>query len=460
MSDDGITRKDKINAYQEKADSTDGTADFKARAVCDMLTERLKKINEPIAIDEELGIASDVLCTVAENNEAVETVKDYVVRRSPGIASDTQISKEDIRAGLLPSLNDLQRQEAMAERDQASGDWTLDNGMGVDEYIEQHIESVVKSTTTDHVDDITTVFRFDTNVQIEFDDNEHLSFERFYPALANATEAHIREDFASVQALQYTGGDVTEDGTENKQNYREMSLGPEDRPWIAANWNECITDVVDEYCNWTPKHEQPVGPRTEAFEYIQNEIQSGQVTTDKADAVDMSAVYVAEDCDEIWVPNTIVDTACEDIAVNRETLVRELKERGVGSDEISGNRFSKPVTVSGMALRMWRFDATHPEIPEPADPTDSLSIGGFGNLPSSGAAKATDGGEPVTGDDDDNESIDDVTNDDGEIDDNTFGERDGEDIGESDVKDRFENRAGINPDVTDDDDDKSEGDVE
>ena len=458
MNDDGITRDDELEAYQAKAaDADTDDARYQARDVLNLLTAQLKKDTDPLYRSEQLGMAADVLAGVADDNDAHDAIMSYVDDKASEIAADVQFAGDKIRGGMLPVLREAKQDAVMAGAgDAASSSWTLEHGVGIDEFVEDNIESVTKLTTTDHVDDVSLKFDFG-DVQIEFDDSEYLFFDQFFAAVQRAADVRIRDEIASLQAAQYCHGDVNEEDSEAKAQYRDMSLGPRERPWSHGNWTESITHVIDEYSEGVPREDQPIGPRTEAWEYICDEIENGTVTSNRGDAVEYKAVYVPDDIDEVWIPTDVVDNACEDIAVTRGKLVSELDDRGVTTDRLSGRKVSEPVTENGSSLRMWRFDTTHPDVPVPVDVQESLSAGAFDNLPgasSGGAATATDGGAKTDG----------VTNDDCDgdgIDSNAFESDDdgAHPLDDTDDVNTRDERTDVDADVRDNDN-ESEGDDE
>jgi hypothetical protein len=287
----------------------------------------------------------------------------------------------------------------------------LENGIALDTFVESRLKRVEHRTSTDHVADVELAFIFDGpsgEVTMLVNETEHLYRGAFRAAVAGAVTAPVRDEIVSERIQDDIEadlpGEVLDDDSMAADAYAEQSHGPATRPWHDQTWDKCMTDLVDEH-RVTPK--KPHGPRTDAWEYLRDTIEHGQVTSNLADALDHSVPYYDEATDEVWVPVTVADQAVENYSCSRRELYYELVARDVGTDALGGDKLSEPQTAGGISERVYRLDAAHDEVPEPVDVVENISAGGAdalfddNDVPDWSADRATDGGQDIVNDNDD-----------------------------------------------------------
>jgi hypothetical protein len=298
---------------------------------------------------EEMMAAGDAIAQLASDADTPTEVIG-VARDSAGdVAQVSRIGKERIIDTITDQVGDLEEQAI-----EDAGGYRVDHGIGLDRFLEDHLEEVVVQRSTDAVDDPVLRWRFDGGERVETKDGVHFDHYYFFKKLSAATDRRLVTELASEKA---------DDHSDSAAEYARKSLGPEDRPWSRKNdlWTRSISGLVEE----RSRIETVLGPRTEAWEHIRARIASGRGVRDQDDAITQGMIYVAEDLDEIWIPTSMVADAVESVETSRRALQSELAERGIDSNELSGSGIAEAMTRNGTTARFWRLDATHDEVPEP-----------------------------------------------------------------------------------------------
>ena len=391
MGDDDL-----VGEYLDAATAENET--IAATEVMDTLGNRLKETDGAGDKMREMMAAGKAISQLAEDADDPTKVVSAAREASGDVAQTASIGKDRITGQINDAVGDLE-ERAIEE----AGGYRVDHGIGLDRFLEDHLEEVVIERTTDAVDDPVLRWRFDEGERVETEDGLHFDHYHFFKKLSAATDRRLVAELASEKA---------EEHSDSAEEYAQKSLGPSDRPWSRKNdlWTRSITGLVEE----RSRTRITLGARTEAWEHISARIDSGRAVRDKDDAVAQGMIYVAEDLDEIWVPTSMVADAVESVETSRRALQSELAERGIDSDELSGSGISQAETSSGTTARFWRLDATHDEVPEPEtildeadDPTERSANGEGGDdqdhqddsSPSNGPE--TFGRTPDDGDDDD-----------------------------------------------------------
>lgn len=350
-----------------------------AAAVMDQLAENLKTNSGAADRFKQLSGAASAIAEIAkESDDPTKVVK--VARSSAGeVAQKSGIPKDTILDEIKEETGSLEK-EAVEE----SGGLQLDVGIGLDRFLEDHLEEIVIQRSTDAVASPIFRWRFDEGERVETEEGVHFDTYHFFKLLSGATERRLQTKLASEQA---------EEIAETDQEYARLSVGPVDRPWARDGdaWAQSVSGLIEE----RSREETVVGPRTEAWESIRTRISSGSAVRDIDDAVKQSMIYVDEDTAEIWVPTSMVSDACESVETSRRALQSELAERGVDSDELSGNGISEALSSDGTASRYWRLDATHEEVPEPDEVIDEIEDPTKRNASVDGGPEPTE--EPPSG---------------------------------------------------------------
>lgn len=366
MSDD-----DRIEVYLDAAE--DAPPAVGAGRVMAELGERMKSSDGMGDKMEEMMGAGDAIAQLAADADDPTKVVG-VARDSAGeVAQVSRIGKERIIGTVTDQVGDLE-EKAIEE----AGGYRVDHGIGLDRFLEEHLEEVVIQRSTDAVDDPVFRWRFDSGERVETDDGVHFDHYHFFKKLSAATDRRLVTQMASEKA---------EDHSDSAEEYARKSLGPTDRPWSRESdrWTQSISGLVEE----RSRTETVLGPRTEAWENIHARISAATVYRSLDDAVADGVIYVDEDLDEIWIPTSMVADAVENIETSRWGLQSELAERGIDTDELSGNGLSEAVRRTGTVGRFWRLDATHDDVPEPENIQDEVT---------DGTERSADGGDDVHAD--------------------------------------------------------------
>jgi hypothetical protein len=323
------------------------------------LGERLKSADGMGEKIEEMMAAGDALAQLAEQADDPTKVVG-VARDSAGeVAQVSRIGKERIIDTITDQVGDLE-EKAIEE----AGGYRVDHGVGLDRFLEEHLEEVVVQRSTDAVDDPVLRWRFDEGERVETKDGVHFDHYHFFKKLSAATDRRLVTELASEKA---------DDHSDSAEEYARKSLGPTDRPWSRKNdlWTRSISGLVEE----RSRTETVLGPRTEAWENIRARIGAATGYRSLEDAVAQGLIHVDEDHDEIWIPTSMVADAVESVETSRRALQSELAERGIDSDELSGSGISEAVKRGGSVGRFWRLDATHEDVPEPENIQDEVTDG-------------------------------------------------------------------------------------
>jgi len=395
-----MEHEDRVEIYLDAAEGA--SPPIGAGYVMSELGERLKDSEGMGQKMEEMSAAGDAIAQLAADaDDPTEVVG--VARDSAGdVAQVSRIGKDRIIDTITAQVGDVE-EKAIEE----AGGYRVQHGIGMDRFLEDHLEEVVIQRSTDAVDTPVLRWRFDEGERVETEDGLHFDHYHFFKKLSAATDRRLVTELASEGAKEHS---------DSEAEYARKSLGPKDRPWSRSGdlWTQSISGLVEE----RSRTETVLGPRTEAWEHISARIASGRAVRDRDDAVTQGMIYVDEDLDEVWIPTSMVADAVESVETSRRALQSELAERGMNSGELSGAGISQAIRSGDTAARFWRLDATHDEVPEPEtildeadDPTErgtgvQTDDGENGSAPSNGSETfgrepnaATDGGGGEGGED-------------------------------------------------------------
>lgn len=330
-----------------------------ATEVMDTLGDRLKEAEGAADKMRELAAAGNAISQKAEEADDPTKVVNAARDASGDVAQVASIGKDRISEAIDDAVGDLE-EKAIEE----AGGYRVDHGIGLDRFLEDHLEEVVIQRSTDAVDDPVFRWRFDSGERVETDDGVHFDHYHFFKKLSAATDRRLVTQMASEKA---------EDHSDSAEEYARKSLGPTDRPWSRESdrWTQSISGLVEE----RSRTETVLGPRTEAWESIRARIGAATAYRSLDDAVAQGLIYFDEDLEEIWIPTSMVADAVENIETSRWGLQSELAERGIDTDELSGSGISEAVRRSGSVGRFWRLDATHDDVPEPETVLDEVTDG-------------------------------------------------------------------------------------
>ncbi|OTE99106.1 hypothetical protein B9G49_13360 [Halorubrum sp. SD683] len=348
---------DLVEVYAEQAE--DSPPAVGAGYVMSHLGERMKSTEGMGDKMQEMIAAGDAIEELAADADDPSKVVD-VARDSAGeVAQKSRIGKERIIDTITDQVGDLEEQAI-----QEAGGYTVEHGIGLDRFLEDHLEEVVIQRSTDSVDDPVFRWRFDEGERVETKDGVHFDHYHFFKKLSASTTRRLVTNLASEKA---------EEHSESAEEYARKSIGPKDRPWSRSNddWTQSISGLVED----RSRTETVLGPRTEAWENIRARIGAATGYRSLDDAVAQGLIYVDDENDEIWIPTSMVADAVESVETSRRALQSELAERGVDSDELSGSGISEAVRRGRSVGRFWRLDATHDEVPEPDTVVDEVTDG-------------------------------------------------------------------------------------
>jgi len=365
-ADTADTKKDLYRRAADEAEKEKGNPRYGVSAAAELLKGQLKAASDTLAAGDEMAACGAVLAEIAEEHAEAEWVLEYLDDNVGTMAMQTGIGADKIISGVTPPIREVRREQNEEKIEEKVGTYgfaySLEYGIGIDEYVEDHLDRVLKLETRDHKSDRSIVFEFDDGTSVEFEDNDHRNIEAFCEEISVAAPGRIRSKIASKEAAgDIDGNPFDASDTWAREKYRELSLGPEERPW-GLSWNEVITHL--EEAAGETMDEPPAGPNTDAWEDLQAAIENGRAAHDKQSVVDAGngAVHYYDEHDEVWVPTSMVDNACEDYATNRKSLVHELDARGVTTDEISGVGCSEADFDVEPPIRWWRFDASDEDV--------------------------------------------------------------------------------------------------
>jgi hypothetical protein len=330
-----------------------------AAEVMDRLKERHKAADGSAGELAELKAAAEAVGELAAEADRPPAVIETARNEAASVAEETRRSKDTIVDRLEAGTDHVL--QASAEED-----LRLENMCALDTYLEEYLGEVVIQRSTDAVSDSRFRWQFENGHVYEHDDSIHMDRFNFWTELVRDAREPLTHELASEQI-----GDPDEE----EDRYRKLSLGPESRPWHPSMWVECIHSLLDERA----REVEVVGPRTSVWEDIQNWIRRTRFVEDLADAVTNSqarAIVAGEDdIEEVWVPASVVSEHCEEWGITATALQAELAERGVGSDDVPGDGLSEAFTIDGAAMRYWRLNAGHDEVPEPDETVAELADG-------------------------------------------------------------------------------------
>jgi hypothetical protein len=382
---DDLLETDDVEHFRESQNHSHA-----ADAVLTDFAERVRSADETRKEVELTAAVTDALQTIADESDDPVGVRELAQDKTGNLAPKSGKTKDE----LLGIVDDATRpivEQDRKERVESGDVLTVPEGIGLDRYLEDKLEEIVRQKSTDAVDDPIFRWRFSDGVRIETSESIHHDYYALFKKLAGATEHRLVPEVASEQAE----GELLEEEEVEGEAYARLSLGDESRPWSTEEsylWSRAISGLVEERI----RTESIVGPRTDAWESIQASVRSGRAVRDLTDAVEHGMIHVDEANNEVWLPTMIVDNAADKIETSRRAIQAELAERGVTSSALSGERVSEAVSRGGTALRFWRLDLDHDDVPTPetvldevADPT-ALDV--TGDDGTAGAAATTDGG--------------------------------------------------------------------
>lgn len=339
--------------YLPDDDIGDGT--IAATKVMDRLKERLTGTDSMADKLQEMRAASSAVATVAKKSDNPLGVI-QAARNCASEVAEHGRTKKDIILDALESATDDVLERA------AEVGLQLDQGVGVDEYLENELLIVKKVTSTDNNDEPTFRWEFRDGTAVETTEGTYLEPYNFWKKLATATDKQLQFEFVSEQ--------IEKD--ESTDEYARLSIGPDDRAWHQDNWIRCLNSLVSERSETVTV----TGPRTEVWDTIRNDIARSRAVRDTTQAVENGWLTVMENGDgveEIWVPSKIVSNHSEDHGLTTKSIQQELAARGVDSDELGGERISEEVQSGNHTIRYWRLDAAHEEVPLPNEITDEVT---------------------------------------------------------------------------------------
>lgn len=330
-----------------------------AAEVMDRLGERLNSVGTTAERMKETRYAAEAIAELAADADEPLGVVESAENAAGAVAEKGRTPKDTILEAISKATKDVRRQAAEAGL-------SLDHGYGLDRYLEEDLEGVRRIESSDHHAETTLSWHFSDGVTVEMDDGTHLEKYNFYKKLAMGTRKKLQPELVSEEV-----GDPEEDEDE----YARLSIGPASRPWAEQNWIQSITDLIDERQTFV----ESVGARTMAWEALANEIRLSRAVSRIEVAVDQLMPHAKTDEDgdlsEVWLPGKIVTAKCEEYSVTPKALQEELSARGINSDDLGGDKIAERVVVDGNGVRFWRLDATHEEVPEPAEIVDEVETG-------------------------------------------------------------------------------------
>jgi hypothetical protein len=368
---DGDTFLADDDVEQFRADSE---YEHAAAAVMDRLGQELKDADGTTDSVHAVGAATKALETLADESDDPAAVRQRAKDESGDVARRSGKKKDQI-TDLIDDATEEILDEHREERLKSGEGLTVPEGTGLDSYLEDDLEEIVRQESTDAVDDPVLRWRFADGVRIETSESIHHDYYALFKKLASATDKRLVPELASAQVEDELREDEDIDG----DTYARLSLGPASRPWHtdAEMWSRAISGLVQERI----RTETVVGPRTDAWESIQARVRSGRAVEDLTDAVEHGMIHLDTEADEVWVPTTTIDNAAEQIETSRRAIQAELAERGVTSPNLSGDRVSEAVSRGAAAMRFWRLDLSHDAVPEPevvleevADPVEQADV--------------------------------------------------------------------------------------
>jgi hypothetical protein len=363
------------SAVQEFRDSEEYEQAARALVV-DVYAETRLDADSVLEEAEATTTLKNALQELATESENPPATIDAAKTAAGTAAQKLQEPREDIVGLIDDGTRDLLDEHREARLDSGEG-LSVPEGIGLDEYLEDELDEIVRQQSTDAVDEPVLRWRFADGARIETSESIHHDWYALFKKLASATDKRLVPELASEQVEDELRDEEDADG----EAYARLSLGPKTRPWHTNNalWSRAISGLVQERI----RTETVVGPRTDAWESLQARIRSGRAVEDLVDAVEHGMIHVDDDSAEVWIPTTMVDNAADKVETSRRAIQAELGERGVTSSELSGERVSEAVSRGGTAMRFWRLDLEHDAVPEPEtvldeieDPVDQLGAAG------------------------------------------------------------------------------------
>jgi len=164
---------DDISAEAYLAAAEDAPAVVGAGRVMARLGDQLKDADGMGEKMEEMMAAGDAIAQLASDADTPTKVIG-VARDSAGdVAQVSRIGKERIIDTITDQVGDLEEQAI-----EDAGGYRVDHGIGLDRFLEDHLEEVVVQRSTDAVDDPVLRWRFDGGERVETKDGVH--FDHYY----------------------------------------------------------------------------------------------------------------------------------------------------------------------------------------------------------------------------------------------------------------------------------------
>ena len=337
--------------------ATDETGALAAAEIMDRLAERLSAADGSAALLKERRAAAEAIAEIAGESDRPEAVINQATSDTGDVAQRSNTKKDQITDAIRSATEDIRLERSKA-------DIGLDEGYALDKYLETNLVRVKKYESTDHHADPRYLWEFDDDTAVETSSGLPYEWYEFWKKLTAATDKQLLPEFASEEI-----GDPEED-----PQYAVLSLGPETRPWAKDNYIQCISDLEGDRV----KHVETVGPRTEVWEAVRNHIGRSRAVTELSDAIENKAVHVTHtddgDLAEVWVPTAIINSEADDHGVEPHALHSEVIARGADSDELGGEKIAEAKRTGTTTTRFWRLDATHDEVPAPAEIVDELTM--------------------------------------------------------------------------------------
>ena len=265
--------------------------------------------------------------------------------------SNGDMSEQDV-AAFAGQLSDVSDSYTKTDLKDEFGEYiksTDEDGIPLDDLIENRLEEIVIVTTTDHKQSTVWRFKFSDTVVIETETSKegtrkHHSWPLFQ-----------KDYFDELVAL--GKGEQIAKPTEERQD--------------TSDWVNWIDDLI--LSQSTIK--QHVGPRTETVRQLQDVVERNTAHTDIEDVRTRQGVWAwsegtvddHDDIEELRIPFAKVERVCDQIGISTRALQIELEARGHGIDGING--VSDYTHHDGVRVAYWRLDPSFAE-PELHDDSD------------------------------------------------------------------------------------------
>ena len=215
-----------------------------ARAlVVDVYAETRLDADSVLEEAEATTALKGALQELATESEDPPATIDAAKTAAGSAAQKLQEPREDIVGLIDDGTRDLLDEHREARLDSGEG-LSVPEGTGLDEYLEDELEEIVRQESTDAVDDPVLRWRFADGVRIETSESIHHDWYALFKKLASATDKRLVPELASETVEDELRDDEDVDG----EAYARLSLGPKARPWHTDNtlWSRAISGLVQE----------------------------------------------------------------------------------------------------------------------------------------------------------------------------------------------------------------------